>query len=71
MVQQSLEEGRHWHRQHRRRFQKWLEIDAAARGDLGRDPAEARPRQDAIPQNRQRQQGPRLHRFKRYFILLD
>lgn len=65
MVQQPLEEGRHRHREHRRRLQEWPKADAAARSHLGRDPAQARPRQDAFPQDRQRQQGFGLHCFER------
>lgn len=62
MVQQSPAQGGHGHRQHRRRLPQWPQADAPAGGDIWRDAAQARPRQDALPQNRQRQQGPRLHR---------
>lgn len=71
MVQQSPAEGRHWHREHRRGFPQRAEADAAAGSHLRRDPAQARPRQDAIPQDRERQQGARLHRFQRYSFLFQ
>lgn len=65
MVQQPPEEGRHRHREHRGRLPQRPKAHAAVGGDLRRDPAQARPRQDALPQDRQRQQGFGLHRFQR------
>lgn len=54
VVQQSPEKSRHRYREHRGRLQEWVEVDAAPGGDLRRDPAQTRPRQDAVPQDRQR-----------------
>lgn len=52
MVQQPPEEGRNRNREHRRRLPQWPKADAAAGGHLRRDTAQARPRQDAFPQDR-------------------
>lgn len=65
MVQQPLEESRHWHREHRRGLQERPQADAVTRSYLRRDAAQARPRQDALPQDRQCQQSLGLHRVQR------
>ena len=62
LVQFSPAKSRHGHRQHRRRLPQRTQVDAAARSDLRRDSAQARPWQDEVPQDRQRQQGTRLYR---------
>lgn len=62
LVQLALEKGRHFDRKHRRRLQEWAEADAPPGSHLRRDPTQTRQGQDEVPQDRQRQQGPRLHR---------
>lgn len=62
MVQLASAQGWNSDREHRRRLPQRLETDAAAGGDLRGDTAQARPRQNALPQDSQRQQGSRLHR---------
>lgn len=65
MVQQSPAQGRHCHREHRRRFPQRPETDVAAGSHFRRDTAKTRPRQNAIPQDRQRKQSTRLYRIQR------
>lgn len=61
MVQLASTKGRHCHRIDRGGLQKRPEAHAPPRSHFRRDATEARSRQNAIPQNRQRKQGPRLH----------
>jgi len=58
LVQFSLEEGRHPDRRNQRRLSHRPQAHAAVGGDLERAVAQARPWQDALPQDRQCQQGP-------------
>ena len=61
--QLSLKKSWNPDREHRGGLQKWPEAHAAAGGDLGRDAAQAGQGQDALPQDRQRQQGMSIHRI--------
>ena len=57
MGQLAPAQGRHADREHRGGLPQWPQTHAAPRGHLGRDAAQTGQGQDALPQDRQRQQG--------------
>ena len=61
MGQFSPSQSRHPNRKYRGGLPERPQAHVASRGHLWRDPPEARPRQDEVPQDRQRQQGVGLH----------
>ena len=65
MGELTFAQGRNSNREHRRGFPQWPQTYAPLGGHFRRNPAKARPRQDEVPQDRQRQQGFGLYRQQR------